>query len=360
MKKLLWLALILSLSLVFMAGCGGGSTVEAPPEDSPVDEPADDAVADGEIASLGMGVVTSIGRSLDYNEESEILAMGQVDNTIAVAAFDSEGRIIDVIIDVAQTRVNFDAEMQVASDPAAEIKTKKELGPDYGMKVASEIEKEWDEQIAVFEEWMVGKTVAEVKALGLTEEDAPDDPDLATSVTITVTAYIAALEKAYNTAVAVEPGAESLGLGHNVSIGRSVGYSMVNDTEILPMAQVDVVIAAAVFGADGQIAGLLIDTAQTRVNFNIDGLVTSDRAGTYLTKKELGDDYGMKVASPIGREWHEQIADLEAWMIGKTVDQVLAMPLEEDAPSDPDLVTAVTVTVTSYLAALEEAFARAR
>jgi len=355
-KKLLWLALVLSLALVFMAGCGGGTTVEAPPEDSPAEEPTEA----GEIASLGMGVVTSIGRSLDYNEESEILAMAQVDNTIAVAAFDSEGKIVDVMIDVAQTRVNFDADQQVASDLTAEIKTKKELGADYGMKVASEIEKEWDEQIAALEEWMIGKTVAEVKALGLTEDDAPDDPDLATSVTITVTAYIAALEKAYNNAVAVEPGAVSLGLGHNVSIGRSNGYSMVNDTEILPMAQVDVNIAAAVFGADGQIAGLLIDAAQTRVNFDLDGMVTSDRAGTYLTKKELGDDYGMKVASPIGREWHEQIADLEAWMIGKTVDQVLAMALEEGATSEPDLVTAVTITVSSYLAALEEAFAIAR
>jgi hypothetical protein len=339
-----------------MAGCGGGSTVEAPQDDSPAEEPAEA----GGIASLGMGVVTSIGRSLDYNEESEILAMSQVDNTIVVASFDSEGRIVDVMIDVTQTRVNFDAEMQVASDPTAEIKTKKELGADYGMKVASEIEKEWDEQIAALEEWMVGKTVAEVKALGLTERGAPDDPDLATAVTITVTDYIAALDKAYSTAVAVEPGAASLGLGHNVSIGRSVGYNMVNDTEILPMAQVDVIITAAVFSADGQIAGLLIDAAQTRVNFDIDGQVTSDRAGTYLTKKELGDDYGMRVASPIGREWHEQIADLEGWMIGKKVDQVLAMSLEEDAPSDPDLVTAVTIRVPGYLAALEEAYARAR
>lgn len=356
MKKLLWLAFVLALALVFMAGCGGGSTVETPAEDSPVEEPAEA----GGIASLGLGVVTSIDRSLDYNEESEILAMGQVDSTIAVAAFDSEGRILDVIIDVAQTMVNFDAEMQIASDPTAEIKTKKELGPEYGMKVASEIGKEWDEQIAVLEEWMVGKTVAEVKALGLTEEGAPDDPDLVTAVTITVTDYIAALDKAFNNAVAVEPGAASLGIGHNVSIDSSVGYSMVNDTEILPVAQVDVVIAGAVFSADGQVAGLLIDTAQTQVNFDIDGLVASDRAGTYLTKKELGDDYGMRVASPIGREWHEQIADLEVWIIGKTVDQVLAMPLEEGAPSDPDLVTTVTVTVSSYLAALEEAYARAR
>jgi hypothetical protein len=47
-------------------------------------------------------------------------------------------------------------------------------------------------------------------------------------------------------------------------------------------------------------------------------------------------------------------------MIGKTVDQVLAMALEEGATSEPDLVTAVTITVSSYLAALEEAFAIAR
>ena len=288
------------------------------------------------------------------------MAMAQVDSVIAVAAFDAEGRVVDVVIDTAQTRVNFDEELQVASDPAAEIKTKVELGDDYGMIKASDIGVEWYEQIAALEEWMVGKTVAEIKALSLTEQGAPDDVDLAASVTITVTDYIAALEKANNTAVSVEPGAVSLGLGHKVSIGRSVGYTMAGETEILPLGQVDVVITGVVFDADGKVAGVLIDTAQTRVNFDAEGLVTSDRAALYPTKKELGDDYGMIRASEIGVEWYEQIAALEEWMIGKTVEEIKAMQLLDGTPDEADLVSLVTITVQDYIYVVEEAYNRAR
>jgi hypothetical protein len=315
--------------------------------------------------------MTKINRSLDFDADAEIMALAQIDSVIAAVAFDSEGRVVDVVIDNAQIRINFDEELQVASDLTAEIKTKVELGDDYGMIRASEIGVEWYEQIAALEAWMVGKTVEEIKAMQTKEVDAahpavPDEPDLVSSVTITVQDYIAAVEKASDNAVAVQPGAESLGLGHKVSIGRSVGYTMAGETEILPMGQVDVVIAAVVFDAEGKVAGLAIDTAQTRVNFDAEGQVTSDKAALYPTKKELGDDYGMIRASEIGLEWHEQITALEEWMVGKTVAEIKAMQTKEvDAahpavPDEPDLVSLVTITIQDYIYAVDEAYSRAR
>jgi hypothetical protein len=362
MKKYLWITIVLLLSLLVVAGCGSGPAADTPVDEEPVEEVP---VSEG-IVTLGLGVVTKIGRSLDYDEEGEIMAMAQVDNVIAVASFDGVGRVVDVVIDTAQTRVNFDEELQVASDPAAEIKTKVELGDDYGMVRASEIGVEWYEQIASLEKWMVGRTVEEIKALGLTEQGAPDDPDLAATVTVTVTDYIAAVEKACANAVAVQPGAMNLGLGHKVSIGRSVGYQMAGETEILPTAQVDVIIAAVVFDDAGKVAGVAIDTAQTRVNFDAEGQVISDRTALYPTKKELGDDYGMTKASEIGVEWYEQIASLEEWMIGKTVEEVKAMQVKEvdaahpSVPDEPDLVSLVTITVQDYIYAVDEAYSRAR
>ncbi len=355
MKKIIWMLMVLTMAFFMIAGCD-----EAPGEEVPDEEvPDEEAPYEGEVSSLGLGVVTTIGRSNDYDEENEIMPMGQGDSVIATATFDQEGRVVDVMIDTAQVRVEFDEDLQLATDPAGDFRSKKELGDDYGMLVASPIEKEWDEQIADLEAWMVGKTVDEIKALDLQEDGSPDDPDLVTSVTITVTSYFAALEKAYQNAVDVQHGAEMLGLGHNISINRSVGYDPEND--IMPMAQVDVVLASAVFNAEGQVGAVLIDTAQTRVQFDEDGQVTSDRAAEYPTKKELGDDYGMRAASPIEREWDEQIADLEAWMVGKTVDEIKALDLLDDgAPDDPDLVTSVTITVTGYLKALEEAYSLAR
>ncbi len=361
MKKGLFLMLILIMTLVMVAGCG-----EAPVDEVPEEEVPEEAVPDEEVpapdpgdeafSTLGMGVVTSIGRSLDYDAENEIMPMAQVDNVIVVAAFDGEGRVANLFIDTAQTRVEFDEELQVATDLTAEIKTKKELGDDYGMRAASEIGAEWDEQIMDLKTWMIGRSVDEIKALEMTDRGAPGDPDLSTMVTIAVSEYITALEKAYASAVPVESGASMIGFGTDISIGRSTGYTMANDTEILPTAQVDVAIVGAVFSSDYTVHGVLIDTAQTRVEFDAEGNVLSDRAGQFSTKKELGDDYGMRRASEIEKEWHEQIAALEEWMVGKSADQVLAMELDDaSAPGDPDLVTAVTISVADYLTVFEKA-----
>ena len=160
---------------------------------------------DGGAVKLGLGTVTSIDKSRDQSvdeEENVTTAQGQVDTVIAAATFDAKGRVGDVIIDTAQTRVAFDEELQLASDPAAENKTKKELGDDYNMRGASSIGKEWYEQIAALENWMKGKTVAEIKALKVKQRDAahpavPDARELTSLVTITVQDYIAAVAESF-------------------------------------------------------------------------------------------------------------------------------------------------------------------
>ena len=84
------------------------------------------------------------------------------------------------------------------------------------------------------------------------------------------------------------------------------------------------------------------------------------------TKVEQGDNYGMKAASPIGKEAYEQFAALEAYMVGKTVEEVLAMPTyEKDAghPAVPDveeLKTSCTISIEDPLAALEKAYQNAK
>ncbi|MEG2143803.1 MAG: hypothetical protein RRY40_00595, partial [Oscillospiraceae bacterium] len=67
----------------------------------------------------------------------------------------------------------------------------------------SDIKKEWFEQINSFEKWAVGKTVNEVSALELDENNIPLLEELKTGVTIDVSDQIAALKKAYDDAKAV-------------------------------------------------------------------------------------------------------------------------------------------------------------
>lgn len=309
---------------------------------------------------LGLGSVSSISSSKDATDSAT--AVGQADTTIAAVVFDKDGKIVAVRIDTAQTKVNFDEDMKVTSDKKAAIKSKKELGHDYNMGKFSEIGKEWFEQIASLEEWMVGKTAAEVTGLKVKERDAahthvPDVPELTSSVTITVQDYLAAVEKAWENTVEVKD-FDTLGLGINVSIASSRDAS---DTATA-QAQVDATFAATAFDKGGKVAGTIIDTAQVRIAFDADGKVTSDKAAAIKTKKELGLDYNMKDKSEIGKEWFEQIEALEDWMLGKEMGDIVTLKVKErdashtNVPDVPELTSSVTITVESYLAAVQESY----
>lgn len=315
-------------------------------------------------AKIGLGHLTSIASSKGKVVAADgkvTPAVAQVDTTMAIVAFDAAGKVTHITIDTSQTKVNYDADMKVTSDLKALAQSKIELGPAYGMLKASSIKKEWNEQIAEFEKWMIGKTVAEIKALKTKQRDAshpavPDVPELASTVTMTVQDYIAVVEEAWNNAVAVPAGGVKLGLGHEISIGSSTSTN----------AQVDNVFAGALFNKDGKIVGVIVDTAQTKVAFDKDGKITTNMAGEFKTKKELGDAYGMAKASSIKKDWYQQMAEFEKWMTGKTVAEIKALKTKQrDAshvavPDIPELASTVTITVQGYIAAVAEAFANAK
>lgn len=147
------------------------------------------------------------------------------------------------------------------------------------------------------------------------------------------------------------------GLGHTVSIASSKDAT----AEAEGAAQVDTVMAAVSVDKAGKIVSVTIDTAQVKVNFDATGKITSNKDEKPETKVEKGDTYGMKKNSGIGKEWYEQIADLEKWMVGKTVDQVKAMKLnDEGRPAEADLTSKVTIHVNDYIEAVSEAVANAR
>lgn len=125
----------------------------------------------------------------------------QVDTTAAAVALDAEDKVVKAIVDVVQNKVKFDDNGKFEAELAAEDKSKLDLGDEYGMKDKSEIKKEWHEQINSFTEWMEGKTIDEINGLKVKERDpghkaVPDDPDLTSSVTITVEGYQAAVTEA--------------------------------------------------------------------------------------------------------------------------------------------------------------------
>jgi hypothetical protein len=197
-----------------------------------------------------------------------VTPVGQVDTVMAAVAFDAAGKVVEVVIDNAQTKVNFDKALRITSDTTIPGKTKVELKDGYGMAKVSTIKKEWYQQIASFEEWMIGKTVSEIKALKVKTRDAshtavPDIAELTSFVTITVQDYIDVVAEAWANAVAVPVGAVKLGLGHSVSIAKSKSYSKTGTAEVLPVAQVDCVMAATLFTTAGKVVETVIDNGQT-------------------------------------------------------------------------------------------------
>lgn len=337
----------------------------APKEEKPAAPAAEAPKGEaGSIVKYGLGQNISIAKSKDATADAT--AVGQADVTMAAVGFDADGKVASVYIDVAQTKVAFDKDMKVTSDKTAEVKSKKDLGADYGMVKASSIGKEWFEQIEAYENWMIGKTIEEIKSMKVVAKDeshpaVPDVPELTSSVTISVDAYMEAVEEAWANAEEVA-GAEKVGLGVETHIGSSKDKA----ADVLPVAQVDTYMSATALTADGKVAGTIIDTAQVKINFDEKGAVTSDKTAEIKTKKEIKDGYGMVKASSIGKEWYEQIEAFEEWMVGKTIDEITGIAVKQKdeshpaVPDIPELTSSVTVSVQSYQAVVKEAAANAR
>ena len=344
MKKVISLVLSSVLALGVLAGCAAKTPAPTTPATPAPTAPVE---ATG-FAKIGLGTITSIGKSKDVDVEKG--ATAQVDTVMLAAAFDKDGKIMEVLIDTAQTKVLFDKDMKLTSDVAAPIKTKQELGADYGMGKVSTIKKEWNEQINAFADYIVGKTVAEVKALKLTEGVA-DDAEIKAFATIKLPDYVAALEKALANAVEVEAGAEKLGLGTKVSMAKSKS----EEADKAAVAQVDTVIIVTALDKDGKVAGATIDTAQTKVTYDIDGKLTSDLKATIKSKQELGADYGMGKVSTIKKEWNEQADAFAEYMVGKTVAEIKGLKLTEGVADDAAIKAFATIKLTDYITVLEEA-----
>ncbi len=330
MKKYIALTLVLVLALFAFAGCGAKSV------------------------KTGMGVVTSIGSSKDAGEKD---GNAQVDSIVAAVLVGADGKILNCKIDTAQTKIAFTATGTVATPLDSVIKSKQEKGPEYGMKGASPIGKEWNEQADALAAYVVGKTVDEIKAIPLNEEGSPTGADLVSSVTVHINGYIEAIAKAVANAKDLGAKAgDTLGLGVTTSIAKSKDAAA--DAEGLAQAYSHY--SATTFGKDGKITSCYIDASQTNIGFTTEGKLTTDLAAAFKTKNELGPEYGMKGASPIGKEWNEQAEAFAKYVTGKTVDEVTGMALTEGAPAAADLVSSVTIHVTDMISVVAKAGGNAK
>jgi len=152
--------------------------------------------------------------------------------------------------------------------------------------------------------------------------------------------------------------ADTYGLG--VDSYYYAGHSREATAEAAGVGEIDVTMCALVLNEVGKIEFVNFDVVQAKVTFTAEGKLTVDPEAVILTKKELGDAYNMRRVSPIGKEVYEQIEFLEAWCIGKTVEEVVTNAITSGDNADVDLIAGCTITVDDFIRALVKAAENAK
>lgn len=75
-----------------------------------------------------------------------------------------------------------------------------------------------------------------------------------------------------------------------------------------------------------------------------------------LSKKDLGDDYGMKKPSTVEKEWYEQVEFLENYILENGVDSIKLN--DEGKAENEDLKSGCTISIKNMVDAVKEAEAK--
>ena len=348
MKKIIaFLSLALCLSL--LAGCTGttvvytdctcdGQHVTVTEDTTPVTEDTT-PVTEGSVKT-GLAVLASV-KTTDASAEAE--GKASYDVSLVAVLVDDNGVIVDCIIDSIGADVTYDTAGAITSGISDNVLTKNELGFDYNMELYTNgaAVGEWFEQAAALAQFAKGKTVEEVFAAIDSETGLASDADLATSATIKLGGYVAALEVAV--ANAKHLGAEA---------GDELKLASINAVAEDGSLNCD---AVALTLSGETITSCAIDSLQATVTINADGTAA---AGNTLTKNQLGFDYNMELytnGAAVG-EWFEQAASFCAYVTGKTVAEVAGIAVNENnAPADADLAASVTIKIGGFQALIAKA-----
>jgi hypothetical protein len=306
-------------------------------------------VAEGAVKT-GLAVVTTVRDSVSASADAE--GEAKYDVTVAAVNVDDNGVITACYIDSIGASVMFGADGIITSDVAAAVLTKNELGDSYGMKAYGGATYEWYEQAEALANYAVGKTLEELRSGAVNEAGKAADADLASTATIYLGGYVAAIEAAV--ANAQHLGAQA-GDQLKVAVLAGLTDSKSADAENAGNAQLNVDVAAITMNGE-TITSCAIDSVQAKVTFDAAGVITSDVAAPVQTKNQLGEAYGMKAWAGAKYEWNEQAANFAAYVTGKTAAQVAGIAIDEGTkPTDADLSASVTIAIGGFQALIAKA-----
>ena len=201
-------------------------------------------------------------------------------------------------------------------DRIANGKSSKELHDNYGIKPVSTLGKDWWEQVAHYERWVVEHGL---EAVSTDKNGHALNPDLLSGATINVAELSDAVRNAFD-------GTTESG-GYTVKTGTS--YSSVWGLYI-----------ANVILKDGEITSVLLD----RISLQGED------------SKEKYDNYGIKRVSSINKDWWEQVAYFEEWMLKNGVE---AVKYDKDGHAENvDLISGATIGIDDLTIAVKDALSK--
>ena len=332
------LTLILVLSM--LAGCAGTTVVyqtnctcPTGSHDVVVAEPSPAPVEVEGAVKTGLAVVASI-KITDPAEDAD--GKASYDVTYAAVNVDDNGVITACKFDSVGADVAFDATGAIKTEDG-EVLTKHEKGDSYGMGAFAPAG-EWYVQANALADFVVGKTVEELKNGAIDESGYAVDVELKSSATINLYGYVAAIEAAVNNAKHL--GAQSGDELKLASINALSEGGLNGDVVALTMK-------------DGIITSAYIDSLQATLAVAEDGTVT---AGNTLSKNDLGYDYNMVNFKASTMEWFEQAAGFAAYVTGKTPADVAGIAIDEKTyPTDTDLTASCTIAIGGFQALIAKA-----
>ena len=246
----------------------------------------------------GLGVVT---------EATDQDRAGKIELAAAAVLLDGEGKLESVLLDELEVSVSADSTGHVTLP--TDWRTKRQKGDDYPLAEVSSLKKGWAEQADAFASYLIGMTPEQVSMLKVDKDGKPTDADLLSGCTI-------AVDEAMN------------------------GTSDITATDDKDVnAQVDVSIVALTTDADRRVTSAIADMAEPALTVVSDGGVTAP--DLVKTKLELGEDYGMRGASALGKEWYEHSEGFCDALKGKTRTEIAGL-----SGGDADLKALCTIDIT--------------
>ena len=206
--------------------------------------------------------------------------------------------------------------------------------------------KEWNEHADAFKNVVKGKTLDEVKAL-VVDGNKGNDEVVAAGCTIMINEFVGAIEKAYAAAVDSNVTANDT---LKVTVATEQTYTDATEDKD-GSNKVSTTVFASAVDANGKIVAASSDCVEVAFTFTTAGASTLDTTKAVLSKKQQGDNYGMKSPYGSAKEWYEHAAAFDAACIGKTPAEVAGLMAEDGKGVDTLKAAGCTIYITGFVKA---------